>query len=188
LPRRSLRATSRLLKAMRPCWSARPGRRNCCRARWPAALVGSRLTAQSVPSRWPWQVCWCLRLPDKAGRHRPAAPGRAQPVRARLRRHSAHSIQSSGSTTSTSQGSTAATKATRAAMLSPSPWPTSLSLQAAFEHFNEVHPHSSLKMRSPREFRRQQVAGLTKRFIANRRGREYGGNISWSMRENCLHH
>ena len=44
-------------------------------------------------------------------------------------------------------------------MLSPSPWPTSLSLQAAFEHFNEVHPHSSLKMRSPREFRRQQAAG-----------------------------
>jgi putative transposase len=28
-------------------------------------------------------------------------------------------------------------------------------LPAAFEHFNEVHPHSSLKMRSPREFRRQ---------------------------------
>ncbi|WP_375574935.1 integrase core domain-containing protein, partial [Paracidovorax oryzae] len=32
-------------------------------------------------------------------------------------------------------------------------------LPAAFEHFNEVHPHSSLKMRSPREFRRQQAAG-----------------------------
>ncbi len=30
---------------------------------------------------------------------------------------------------------------------------------AAFEHFNEAHPHSSLKMRSPREFRRQQAAG-----------------------------
>ncbi|MCZ8221113.1 MAG: IS3 family transposase [Acidovorax sp.] len=30
-------------------------------------------------------------------------------------------------------------------------------LPAAFEHFNEVHPHSSLKMRSPREFRRQQA-------------------------------
>jgi transposase InsO family protein len=29
-------------------------------------------------------------------------------------------------------------------------------LPAAFEHFNEVHPHSSLKMRSPREFRRQR--------------------------------
>lgn len=27
-------------------------------------------------------------------------------------------------------------------------------LPAAFEHFNEVHPHSSLRMRSPREFRR----------------------------------
>ena len=33
-------------------------------------------------------------------------------------------------------------------------------LPAAFEHFNEVHPHSSLKMRSPREFRRQQVEQL----------------------------
>lgn len=33
-------------------------------------------------------------------------------------------------------------------------------LPAAFEHFNEVHPHSSLKMRSPREFRRLQAAQL----------------------------
>lgn len=33
-------------------------------------------------------------------------------------------------------------------------------LSAAFEHFNEVHPHSSLKMRSPREFRRQQAEQL----------------------------
>ena len=31
-------------------------------------------------------------------------------------------------------------------------------LPAAFEHFNELHPHSSLKMHSPREFRRQQAA------------------------------
>jgi len=31
-------------------------------------------------------------------------------------------------------------------------------LPAAFEHFNEMHPHSSLKMRSPREFRRHQAA------------------------------
>ena len=31
-------------------------------------------------------------------------------------------------------------------------------LPAAFEHFNEAHPHSSLKMRSPREFRRHQAA------------------------------
>lgn len=31
-------------------------------------------------------------------------------------------------------------------------------LAAAFEHFNEVHPHSSLKMKSPREFRRLQAA------------------------------
>ncbi len=30
-------------------------------------------------------------------------------------------------------------------------------LATAFEHFNEVHPHSSLKMRSPREFRRQRA-------------------------------
>ena len=33
-------------------------------------------------------------------------------------------------------------------------------LPAAFEHFNEVHPHSSLKMKSPREFRRQRVEHL----------------------------
>ena len=33
-------------------------------------------------------------------------------------------------------------------------------LQAAFEHFNEVHPHSGLKMKSPREFRRQRVEQL----------------------------
>ena len=31
-------------------------------------------------------------------------------------------------------------------------------LPAAFKHFNEVHPHSGLKMRSPREFRRLQAA------------------------------
>ncbi len=31
-------------------------------------------------------------------------------------------------------------------------------LPAAFEHFNEVHPHSALKMKSPREFRQQQAA------------------------------
>jgi transposase InsO family protein len=31
-------------------------------------------------------------------------------------------------------------------------------LPATFEHFNEVHPHSSLKMRSPREFRQRQAA------------------------------
>ena len=30
-------------------------------------------------------------------------------------------------------------------------------LPAAFEHFNEVHPHSGLKMKSPREFRRHRV-------------------------------
>ncbi|MPM10839.1 IS3 family transposase ISPa56 [bioreactor metagenome] len=29
-------------------------------------------------------------------------------------------------------------------------------LAGAFEHFNEIHPHSSLKMLSPREFRRRQ--------------------------------
>jgi transposase InsO family protein len=29
-------------------------------------------------------------------------------------------------------------------------------LPAALEHFNTVHPHSSLKMRSPREFRQHQ--------------------------------
>jgi len=31
-------------------------------------------------------------------------------------------------------------------------------LPAAFEHFNEVHPHSSLKMKSPHEFRQDQAA------------------------------
>ena len=29
-------------------------------------------------------------------------------------------------------------------------------LPGAFEHFNEIHPHSSLKMMSPREFRKRQ--------------------------------
>jgi putative transposase len=29
-------------------------------------------------------------------------------------------------------------------------------MPAAFEHFNDIHPHSSLKMRSPREFRQHQ--------------------------------
>jgi len=33
-------------------------------------------------------------------------------------------------------------------------------LPAAFEHFNEVHPHSSLKMRSPCEFGRRRVEQL----------------------------
>jgi putative transposase len=33
-------------------------------------------------------------------------------------------------------------------------------LPAAFEHFNDVHPHSSLKMKSPREFRRQRIEQL----------------------------
>ena len=30
-------------------------------------------------------------------------------------------------------------------------------LPAAFEHFNEVHPHSSLQMKSPRQFRQHQI-------------------------------
>lgn len=29
-------------------------------------------------------------------------------------------------------------------------------LPGAFKHFNEIHPHSSLKMMSPRELRRRQ--------------------------------
>ena len=33
-------------------------------------------------------------------------------------------------------------------------------LASAFEHFYEVHPHSSLKMKSPRELRRQRVEQL----------------------------
>jgi transposase InsO family protein len=31
-------------------------------------------------------------------------------------------------------------------------------MAAAFEHFNEVHPHSALKMKSPREFRQHRAA------------------------------
>ncbi len=38
-------------------------------------------------------------------------------------------------------------------------------LPAAFEHFNEVHPHSSLKMRSPREFRRHQAAQARRQSV-----------------------
>ena len=34
-------------------------------------------------------------------------------------------------------------------------------LPAAFEHFNERHPHSALKMRSPREFRQCQAQNST---------------------------
>ena len=33
-------------------------------------------------------------------------------------------------------------------------------LPAAFEHFNEIAPHSSLKMKSPRDFRLQRVEQL----------------------------
>ena len=40
-------------------------------------------------------------------------------------------------------------------------------LAAAFEHFNEVHPHSSLKMRSPREFRRQRVEQMRQAQLNN---------------------
>ncbi len=31
-------------------------------------------------------------------------------------------------------------------------------MAAGFEHFNEVHPHSALKMKSPREFRQHRAA------------------------------
>jgi hypothetical protein len=31
-------------------------------------------------------------------------------------------------------------------------------MAVAFEHFNQVHPHSALKMRSPREFRQHRAA------------------------------
>jgi transposase InsO family protein len=34
-------------------------------------------------------------------------------------------------------------------------------LPAAFEHFNAMHPHSALKMRSPREFRQYQAENST---------------------------
>lgn len=33
-------------------------------------------------------------------------------------------------------------------------------LPEAFEHFNEAHPHSSLRMKSPHEFRRRRVEQL----------------------------
>ena len=33
-----------------------------------------------------------------------------------------------------------------------------LQLEAAFAHYNEVHPHSALKMLSPRMFRRKNVS------------------------------
>jgi putative transposase len=36
-------------------------------------------------------------------------------------------------------------------------------LSAAFEHFNEVHPHSASKMKSPREFRRQHALDSMRR-------------------------
>jgi len=39
-------------------------------------------------------------------------------------------------------------------------------LPAAFENFNEVHPHSSLKMKSPREFRRNQTAKAMPKLTA----------------------
>ena len=35
-------------------------------------------------------------------------------------------------------------------------------LPAAFEHFNNEHPHSALKMKSPREFRRLQLQIINK--------------------------
>lgn len=38
-------------------------------------------------------------------------------------------------------------------------------LPAAFAHFNEVHPHSSLKMKSPREFRQQRVEQLRRAHL-----------------------
>jgi transposase InsO family protein len=35
------------------------------------------------------------------------------------------------------------------------------SLKAAFEHYNEVHPHSALKMLSPRMYRRNAQQSVT---------------------------
>ena len=40
-------------------------------------------------------------------------------------------------------------------------------LSSAFEHFNEVHPHSSLKMRSPREFRRQRAKQVSQESLTD---------------------
>ncbi|GEM_PF-2052960 len=47
-------------------------------------------------------------------------------------------------------------------------------LPAAFEHFNEVHPHSSQKMRSPGS---SAIRGQPSALLQIGRGREYGGNI-----------
>jgi putative transposase len=40
-------------------------------------------------------------------------------------------------------------------MPKPEPATAVRNLAIAFEHFNEKHPHSALKYRSPREFRRR---------------------------------
>lgn len=61
-------------------------------------------------------------------------------------------------------------------------------LPAAFEHFNEVHPHSSLKMKSAREFRRQQLQTREETGRADQAGAtlrmgrvwEYGGKTTIS--------
>lgn len=42
-------------------------------------------------------------------------------------------------------------------------------LSAAFEHFNEVHPHSSLKMKSPREFSGKGLSSYAALTLNNRR-------------------
>jgi putative transposase len=38
-------------------------------------------------------------------------------------------------------------------------------LPASFEHFNQIHPHSSLKMKSPREFRQQRAEPRVHGFL-----------------------
>ncbi|MBA0396627.1 hypothetical protein D7U98_14640 [Stenotrophomonas maltophilia] len=43
-------------------------------------------------------------------------------------------------------------------------------LPRVFGHFSEVRPHSSLKMRSPREFGRQQAAGADQALCCQQGG------------------
>jgi hypothetical protein len=51
-------------------------------------------------------------------------------------------------------------------------------LPAAFEHLHEEHPHSSLKMRSSREFRRQQAVANHKALYCELDGSGSTGTTS----------
>lgn len=51
-------------------------------------------------------------------------------------------------------------------------------LPAAFEHFNEVYPHSSLKMRFLGSSGGNRPQGRAGALLRIRRGREYGANAT----------